>query len=692
MSSTVPPPTVVGNLQRTDTRKVGYLHKFSNSMGALGLGFLRNWKRRYFVLNDGVNIDYYVDESLKKGKGTYRLNADCTVKIVYESGPTEFTFVLEDSKRKITHLMAAESEEDRARWMAVICEAICNLEAFCNNKLDADSDSTEPSVEASAEASVEEKAVPKPAVDAEPCADEDDEDSDDEDFDSDNESGGEDGGEIVKEKLRKGATAGGGAAAGASAGKFAISGGQLGFNSAGILIGGSWTRPPSTQRAGGNGGGGGDGDTNAPKYASDTIAVLNAQLVADGKKPLEFLPLKSIKNELARIFEKVNAGEEYDEGRMDHLLKCMEFNPEYRREKEAEAQRWRSTTVEYSKECLEVMRGFVPTNVFTSSLVGLQEQGLCKDLAKRIYTKKCLWLVRMRTEDLMKLHEADLLGKFGCEALQLDIVELCAIYAIAPTKFTVDASGKKEIWRSSLEGQVRKMLAEKDADKLPKNKLRAISYRNQPAVFTEDKGWKVDNRVTGDAFGKQDDFRKVCQEAADMAVDDLSGDNSAASSIPANSSSAGTRPLSVPHLSVGSGTVELAAPEPARRPMSMQRPNPGGGEGLTLMQQLAMRKKIGADPEEANPRVGAPVPAPGRLSTDSCNGGAPGGMTLMQQIAMRNKGKSETTEIQEVAPAASPATSLFASVESTEVKPVATPAARPQLSFMDQIKKRQQLE
>jgi hypothetical protein len=33
---------------------------------------------------------------------------------------------------------------------------------------------------------------------------------------------------------------------------------------------------------------------------------------------------------------KVNAGEKYDESRLEHLLACLEINPQYKAEKEAE--------------------------------------------------------------------------------------------------------------------------------------------------------------------------------------------------------------------------------------------------------------------------------------------------------------------------------------------------------------------
>ena len=45
-----------------------------------------------------------------------------------------------------------------------------------------------------------------------------------------------------------------------------------------------------------------------------------------------------IKANLAELFKAANEGLPYDESRLDHLLQCMEKNPEYKREKEIENQ------------------------------------------------------------------------------------------------------------------------------------------------------------------------------------------------------------------------------------------------------------------------------------------------------------------------------------------------------------------
>ncbi len=50
-----------------------------------------------------------------------------------------------------------------------------------------------------------------------------------------------------------------------------------------------------------------------------------------------------------------------------------------------------------------------------------------RDLCKRLFTKKCLWLLRMSPADIGKLHVADLSNRFGVSGQGLDIVELAAV-------------------------------------------------------------------------------------------------------------------------------------------------------------------------------------------------------------------------------------------------------------------------
>ena len=221
------------------------------------------------------------------------------------------------------------------------------------------------------------------------------------------------------------------------------------------------------------------------KYPDQTIEILRAQLRTAGKIPLEYIPLPELKEELAKYFEMATSGQEFDESRLDFLLMCMDQNPEHQAEKMQELSRWREDILDYARECLDIMRGFIPPHIMSCSLNQLEREGMSKDLAKRVMIKKCLWLVRFTSVDIGKLHIADLNGRYGVDAQGLDIVETAAIYAIAPEKFlNDDARGSKEQWRAKLENTLKSMYADLKANKLPKNKQRVIQYKSQLPLYT----------------------------------------------------------------------------------------------------------------------------------------------------------------------------------------------------------------
>ena len=67
--------------------------------------------------------------------------------------------------------------------------------------------------------------------------------------------------------------------------------------------------------------------------------------------------------------------------------------------------------------------------------------GYSRELAKRLMDRKCLWLVRMSAADIQRIHEADLMSTYVFQGL--DLVELSAVYAAIPAKFSNDAYGRK---------------------------------------------------------------------------------------------------------------------------------------------------------------------------------------------------------------------------------------------------------
>lgn len=76
-------------------------------------------------------------------------------------------------------------------------------------------------------------------------------------------------------------------------------------------------------------------------YIYETAAILRRQLKEHGIIPLEFIPLDVIKKEMESLIAACNTGAAYDEDRLDHLIRCMDYNPEHQREKEEAARQWR---------------------------------------------------------------------------------------------------------------------------------------------------------------------------------------------------------------------------------------------------------------------------------------------------------------------------------------------------------------
>lgn len=227
----------------------------------------------------------------------------------------------------------------------------------------------------------------------------------------------------------------------------------------------------------------GDTESEEWKFMLETTEMLREQLRKLNVVPMEYIPLPDIQAELATIFEKINSEQPYDEQRMDFLLMCMENNPVYMAEKAEMARLWREEMSTYTQECLQTMRGFVPGHIFEASLQSLKEvDGLNVELAKRLLSKKCLWLVRMCVVDIERVHEVDLMGRFNPIAQNLDIVELAAIFASVPEKFLNDPTGRKAQWRLNLENALREMDKQRKTGALVGAKARNPCYKKQTVV------------------------------------------------------------------------------------------------------------------------------------------------------------------------------------------------------------------
>jgi hypothetical protein len=254
-------------------------------------------------------------------------------------------------------------------------------------------------------------------------------------------------------------------------------------------------------------------------YADKTIEVLKLVINDCGGKPIEYIPLAIIRAELGQLMQTARDGAPFDEDRLDYLIRCMEYNDEYIAQKKEEEQKWVEDTREVLSKCLEAMRPFIPVNIASMTLQDLESAGLSKGLAKRIMTKRCLWLIRMNQSDIAKMHVADLTSKYSPEAQNLDVIEMAAIYHwLLGVKFESDAGGRKVKMRDGLKRTLKeKMGAVTSYEDLVKK--RNIAYKNQAGPFTDlDAVYTLDVVSTENVFLPKLSIRGLTRPAFDAAA------------------------------------------------------------------------------------------------------------------------------------------------------------------------------
>ncbi len=140
----------------------------------------------------------------------------------------------------------------------------------------------------------------------------------------------------------------------------------------------------------------------------------------------------------------------------------MKLTPEFKAEQKEAAARWEAEQAPKNEAALRFIRGMVPPDVAKGSMAILEARGLPKAVARRVWEKKALWLVRIPPGVIAKTHVADLRSKYSPQGL--DIVELRAVFAAAPVEFENDADGGKAAWREALKNKLAEM-SKKEADK-----------------------------------------------------------------------------------------------------------------------------------------------------------------------------------------------------------------------------------
>ena len=225
------------------------------------------------------------------------------------------------------------------------------------------------------------------------------------------------------------------------------------------------------------------------------------------------MSLREIQAELTSITDAANKGLPFDENRLDYLLKAQSNNEEYIQLMEAEQEEWRESIREFTQQCLERTRTFVPLEIFDMSSDDLLNLGISAELTKRILQRQCLWLVRMSPQEIAKLHISDLQGRYNSLGQHMDIIETAAIFASLPDHFANDRDNSKYEYKQAVEENLRQMLIDNDNDTLPPNKIRNPAYEGlQFGPVKDTSSVRVNQAVSSeDSFKPRRSFIEVCR-------------------------------------------------------------------------------------------------------------------------------------------------------------------------------------
>ena len=141
-------------------------------------------------------------------------------------------------------------------------------------------------------------------------------------------------------------------------------------------------------------------------------AFIKNQLEERGLDIEEWYRLSEIKSNYAEAFQKYSddGGAQYED-EVSKWASLLDSHPEYKRELERQAEEWASTQQPLRDAAWREMRRFMPRNVASMGVEELVAAGLPKGLAKRLVTKKVLWLIVAQPGDTARLHHADLFNK-----------------------------------------------------------------------------------------------------------------------------------------------------------------------------------------------------------------------------------------------------------------------------------------
>lgn len=215
--------------------------------------------------------------------------------------------------------------------------------------------------------------------------------------------------------------------------------------------------------------------------------------------------LDSAIERLTAAATRLQGGDEAAQGEFDKWDKIVAGHPEQKAKLAAADLAWENAAAPKCVAALELMRTFVPSDIFSMNKEALAGAGVPKSLIRRLLTKKVLHLLRMETADIAKVHIVDLRNRYSSQGL--DIVEMRAVYRVLPKKFQLDGNGAKKRWRKDFRNRLMRLTKMEDAGNLRGNAMRHAAYKaasgeqvSVAGAFAGDVGLRKTRAVAGEDY------------------------------------------------------------------------------------------------------------------------------------------------------------------------------------------------
>ena len=158
--------------------------------------------------------------------------------------------------------------------------------------------------------------------------------------------------------------------------------------------------------------------------------------------------LEELEDMLREATKRLFAGDHRASDECEKYQQLVASHPEYQRRELEARELWNAEQAAPNARALERLRRLVPSDVATTSAADLEKRGAPPALAKRLVSKRALWLARIPSQLVAKTHHVVLNNTYDVSGL--DLFELRAVYAALPPDFENDALGLKARWKEQI--------------------------------------------------------------------------------------------------------------------------------------------------------------------------------------------------------------------------------------------------